>query len=190
MAGRCEGATMATVPDPRHGVLDTLLFIDGHPVELDAHLERLNASFAELFPEGETSDLADLIRSEARDILRGSLRATVAPNGDALRVDIAGRERAIGPFVSLSGRKEPTLRSIPVPGGLGAHKWADRSLLDQAQARLSAGSLPLLLDEDGSVLEASRANVFAVRGGVLFTPPLDGRILPGITRGRVLEIAE
>jgi para-aminobenzoate synthetase/4-amino-4-deoxychorismate lyase len=76
-----------------------------------------------------------------------------------------------------------------VPGGIGEHKWADRSLLDEAQAGLPADSLPLVVDEDGAVLEASRANLFAVRDGALFTAPLDGRILPGITRRRVLELA-
>jgi para-aminobenzoate synthetase/4-amino-4-deoxychorismate lyase len=62
-------------------------------------------------------------------------------------------------------------------------------LLDAAQGKLPAGTLPLIVDEDGAVLEASRANFFAVHDGSLSTPPLDGRILPGITRMRVLEIA-
>ena len=51
------------------------------------------------------------------------------------------------------------------------------------------GALPLIVDADDTVLEASRANLFAVRDGALFTPPLDGRILPGITRMRGVEIA-
>ena len=49
--------------------------------------------------------------------------------------------------------------------------------------------MPLLLGEGGAPLETSRANVFAVRGGTLTTPPLDGRILPGIARARTIEIA-
>lgn len=81
------------------------------------------------------------------------------------------------------------LHSDVCAGGLGAHKWADRSWLGATQIRLPADALPLLTDLDGTVLEASRANVFTVRDGALFTPPLDGRILPGITRARVLEIA-
>jgi len=49
---------------------------------------------------------------------------------------------------------------------------------------------PLLCDLDGLVLEAGRANVFCVeRDGRLLTPPADGRILPGVTRARVLELA-
>jgi len=109
-------------------------------------------------------------------------------------VRIERRGGAPGAFVSLSGRKGAgnavSLRSLRLAGGLGAHKWGDRSLLDAAQAELPAGTLPLIVDEDGAVLEVSRANVFAVHDGALSTPPLDGRILPGITRMRVLEIAD
>jgi para-aminobenzoate synthetase/4-amino-4-deoxychorismate lyase len=40
------------------------------------------------------------------------------------------------------------------------------------------------------VLEASRGNLLLVSDGVVVTPPTDGRILPGVTRGRVLDLAE
>jgi para-aminobenzoate synthetase/4-amino-4-deoxychorismate lyase len=49
--------------------------------------------------------------------------------------------------------------------------------------------VPLLVDIDGSVLEASFANVFVIERGQLVTPPLDGRILPGTTRQVVLDMA-
>ena len=39
------------------------------------------------------------------------------------------------------------------------------------------------------MLETDRANVFAVIGGVLRTPPADGRLLPGVTRAAVLRLA-
>ena len=51
------------------------------------------------------------------------------------------------------------------------------------------GSLTLVLDADEEVLEASRANVFAVEGAVLVTPAADGRILPGVARARAIEAA-
>jgi len=74
------------------------------------------------------------------------------------------------------------LRPVPLPGGLGPHKWRDRRLLEAYEADDPA-AMPLLLDADGRVLEASRASV-VVRApdGTLYTPPADGRILPGITR--------
>ncbi|HUQ00821.1 MAG TPA: aminotransferase class IV, partial [Aeromicrobium sp.] len=46
---------------------------------------------------------------------------------------------------------------------------------------------PLLIDTDGSVLESARANVFVVLDDGVHTPPLDGRILPGTARARIIE---
>jgi len=47
-----------------------------------------------------------------------------------------------------------------------------------------------MCDLDGLVLESWRASVFAVEPGrALVTPPADGRILPGVTRARVVRIA-
>jgi branched-chain amino acid aminotransferase len=46
----------------------------------------------------------------------------------------------------------------------------------------------VLLDREGRIAEAPTANVFAVRGGQLVTPPLD-RVLSGITRDSVLALA-
>jgi branched-chain amino acid aminotransferase len=46
----------------------------------------------------------------------------------------------------------------------------------------------VLLDREGRVAEAPTANVFAVRGGALVTPPTE-RVLAGITRDSVLAVA-
>jgi branched-chain amino acid aminotransferase len=46
----------------------------------------------------------------------------------------------------------------------------------------------VLLDGNGHVAEAPTANVFVVKDGALFTPPLE-RVLAGITRDSVLAIA-
>jgi para-aminobenzoate synthetase/4-amino-4-deoxychorismate lyase len=77
---------------------------------------------------------------------------------------------------------------VTVPGGIGPHKWADRRLLDQAQAELDP-AVPLVLDSDGTPLEGSRSNLFVARDGSLATPPTDGRILPGVARARAIEVA-
>jgi para-aminobenzoate synthetase / 4-amino-4-deoxychorismate lyase len=183
-------------PDPQRGVFETMLVLDGCPVELEAHLARLRASLSTLYPDSIPPPLDVPVErgphglrstgTSGMDAGEGltsiATRITVAPEAlDALGVRIS--------FRRISRDRHPvSLRSLAVPGGLGAHKWADRSLLDEAQARLPANALPLIVDDD-ALLEASRANLFAVRDGALFTPPLDGRILPGITRTRVLEIA-
>jgi para-aminobenzoate synthetase/4-amino-4-deoxychorismate lyase len=68
---------------------------------------------------------------------------------------------------------------------LGPHKWRDRRLLDARPAEPA----PLLLDADHTVLEAAWGNFWLLEGDRLITPPADGRILPGVTRGLLLERA-
>ena len=48
----------------------------------------------------------------------------------------------------------------------------------------------LLLSSNGTISEASSANVFLVRGGKLVTPPLSEDILEGITRDAVIALAQ
>jgi para-aminobenzoate synthetase / 4-amino-4-deoxychorismate lyase len=103
----------------------------------------------------------------------------------AATVRVATVEPAL---VFPSWERAATLAAIVVDGGLGAHKWSDRRMLDQAQSDCGA-ALPLLLDADGTVLEVSRGNVFLVRDGSLVTPVTDGRLLPGVARRRVMEAA-
>ncbi len=47
----------------------------------------------------------------------------------------------------------------------------------------------IALGPEGMVSEGSGQNVFAVEGRTLFTPPIDGTLLPGITRDTVLTLA-
>ncbi len=184
-------------PDPAQGVFETLLVVNGRPLELEAHLARLEASLAELYPSRQPPDLSTIDVPRVRGHYGYSSRGTSGQGRQeeaALRICVTptdDRQLEVSTAVRAVAEQPGTvaLRSLPLPGGLGAHKWMDRSLLAEAQATLPAGALPLIVDENCAALEASRANVFAVRNGSLATPPIDGRILPGVTRMRVLEIA-
>jgi para-aminobenzoate synthetase/4-amino-4-deoxychorismate lyase len=176
-------------PDPRQGVFETLLVAGGRPVEPEAHLARMAASLRELYGGELDPGAAALMRGAAEGLGVGRVRLTAVPRQGG--IDLAAHGEAVDPasVFTLAGRSV-ALRTLLVPGGLGPHKWADRTLLERAEAPLSPPApLPLLVDEDGAVLEASRANVFAVRGGALATPPLDGRILPGTARAALIELA-
>jgi para-aminobenzoate synthetase/4-amino-4-deoxychorismate lyase len=175
-------------PDPEKGVFETMLVIDGRPVELGAHLHRLSSSLATVFGAAPPRRARKAILAAARRVRHGKLRITIAPIGKRrtrMSISTAEIER---PLIFPSAEHAVALRSFAVEGGLGTHKWADRSLLEHAAAS-SAGELPLLLSRDGAVLEASRGSVFLVRDGSLQTPATDGRILPGIARRRVIEVA-
>ncbi|MEP7105955.1 MAG: aminotransferase class IV, partial [Chloroflexota bacterium] len=74
-----------------------------------------------------------------------------------------------------------------LPGGLGAHKWSDRRLVDRSRTEAGTGDV-VLVDQDARMLECGTANVFVVLDGEVVTPPLDGRILPGVVRAHVLDL--
>jgi para-aminobenzoate synthetase / 4-amino-4-deoxychorismate lyase len=172
------------LPEPDRGVFETMLVLRGAPVELDAHLARMGASLTELFGLPVPSEAADLVFDAARDTELGRLRLDVSPQ-DGPGVRVADVDEAL---VFPSFERAVELVAVAVPGGIGAHKWADRRLLEQAEHEAGDG-VPLVVDADGKLLEGSRGSLFLVSGEALFTPPDDGRLLPGITRARVIEIA-
>jgi para-aminobenzoate synthetase/4-amino-4-deoxychorismate lyase len=171
-------------PRAAMGVFTSLRVAAGYVADLDEHLARLEASTLRLYSKRLPAQLrADLAACLAQRP-SGRLRITARPVGGPLQVTIE-----VVPEKSVT--RTATLRPVIVPGGLGPHKWKDRRLL----AALSAGpgGVPseqlLLVDANGDVLETDRGNVFAVIDGILHTPPLDGRLLPGITRAAILRLA-
>ena len=178
-APRRLGARPVRRPDPRAGVFETLrVEVDG-PVELGRHLARLQASVGELYrqplPPGLAAELAEL---------RGPGRLRVS-----LRPRSRGPLEAVVELMPLPASRPPVaLARVAVAGGLGSHKWCDRRLIDALAASV-APAQPLICDLDGNLLEAARANLFVVGAdGVLVTPPVAGRLLPGVTRARVLAL--
>jgi para-aminobenzoate synthetase/4-amino-4-deoxychorismate lyase len=164
-------------PDRAQGVFETMLVRSGRAHSLQRHLERLTHSVAALYgtrlPAGLHRSLSDIAAG-----LTGEHR---------LRVDaVPGREVAVTTQLVAPGHRAPvTLEPLVVPGGLGPHKWRDRRLLDARPA----DPAPLLVDTDATVLEAAWGNVWLLEGDRLITPPADGRILPGVTRALLLELA-
>jgi branched-chain amino acid aminotransferase len=63
------------------------------------------------------------------------------------------------------------------------------SALAKLEARQQAADEALLLNQRGHIAEAAVANVFALRGRVLATPPASDGCLEGINRGAVMELA-
>jgi para-aminobenzoate synthetase/4-amino-4-deoxychorismate lyase len=193
------GIPQALRPRAAMGVFTSLRVSAGCVTDLDEHLARLEASTLALYgkrlPGQLRADLAAcLVRRPS-----GRLRINARPVGGPIQVMIE-----VVPEASVT--RTATLRPVVVPGGLGQHKWKDRRLLaalsagpaSAGQAGAGSGSAGpdagrgeqlLLVDADGDVLETDRGNVFAVIGGILHTPPLDGRLLPGVTRAVVLRLA-
>jgi para-aminobenzoate synthetase component I len=169
-------------PDRSHGIFETLLVVDGEPVELDAHLARLARSLEAVYSQALPTLVEEELRRAAQDLDLGRLRITLAPGEDGPRLDLLAGGVESGAVFPVRG---VNLRTHPISGGLGPHKWAHRPGIN----RPAPGEAGALITDEGEVLEAGWANVFAVHRGTLFTPPLDGRLLPGTTRAAVLELA-
>lgn len=178
-------------PDPDGGVFTTMLVVDGAPREQDAHLARLRASVEQLYGLRLPDDAFQDALAQARGHRLARLRLAVAPAPAGAAPRIAATVTPLDRSAVLPGPGGAVeLRTQPVAGWRGAHKWNDRRLLEQLEAQ-TAPALPLLVDAaTRHVLESSRANVFGLTAaGDLLTPPLDGRVLPGVTRSAVLELA-
>jgi branched-chain amino acid aminotransferase len=64
------------------------------------------------------------------------------------------------------------------------------SMLATTEARRGGYDEAILLTDDGYVADGPGENVFAIKDGVIRTPPLSTSILPGITRDSVIQIAQ
>lgn len=58
------------------------------------------------------------------------------------------------------------------------------------QTAIDEGAAEALLVRDGEVTEGAASNVFIVIDGVIKTPPKGARLLPGITRDLIVELAQ
>jgi para-aminobenzoate synthetase / 4-amino-4-deoxychorismate lyase len=168
-------------PDPSLGVFETLRVRGGRVQALEAHLERLAGSVSELYELGLPAELPSRIQAHSA-ILEGEhrLRVDVVPDAGTLRVKYEASP------LHPPGTQQWMCRPVLAPGGLGRHKWCDRRPL----ARMGDGDpVALLVDRNGDVLEAAWANFWLLEEDSLLTPPTDGRLLPGVTRALVLELA-
>jgi branched-chain amino acid aminotransferase len=183
------------------GVFEALRVYGGVPFAWTRHLDRLCVS-----AEGIGLDLPDIteLRSaadavlQANDLAEARLRITVtggiAPPG-------SGRGDAAPTVFLLAFPIEPaapTVDIVVVPwtrnehgalAGLKTISYASNvRALAYAHAR-DAGEA-IFANTQGNLCEATGSNVFAVRDGVLTTPPATAGCLLGVTRALVLELAQ
>jgi len=126
--------------------------------------------------------------------LRGYGEIGVNPTGSPIDVFIAnfpwgkyvaGGHGGADVCVSSWNRLAPN--TMPSLAKAGANYM--NSQLIRMEADINGYSEGIALDVNGLVSEGSGENVFLVRNGVLYTPPLANSALSGITRDSVLTIA-
>jgi len=163
-------------PDLAQGVLETVLVRDRRAVDLGRHLERMAASArAALDRELPSTTRA---QAEAAAVLSRS-------GASRLRLALGADGRLEVETHPAPPARDLRLRPVVLAGGLGAHKLVDRTPWEDYER---GGDAALICDLDGAALEASSANLWALIGRRLVTPPADGRILDGLVRRRLLDL--
>jgi branched-subunit amino acid aminotransferase/4-amino-4-deoxychorismate lyase len=175
------------------GLFDTVRVYGGVPFRLSTHIERLREGCRGLaLPVPDAAALAAAVAEylDACGAVEARLRLVVTPGppgGPATTALLA--QPAIRP-------ESPAVCVVAPPRlmleGMGAHKLLARVEYRVARdaAEAAGADEALLTTPGGHLLEGTRSNVFLVRDGTLCTPPADGSILVGVTRGVMLELAE
>lgn len=181
------------------GVYEVVRVYSGRPFRMERHLDRLERSLAGLeipLPEPRVR-IEEVCRRLTAKLREGSLYLQVTRG-------VAPRSHA------FPARARPTFLayvrpSPPIPPGqrlkvlsLRDERWGrcdlkTLNLLPNVLARqraLRAGcDEALFVREDGVVTEGASSNAFMVRCGAIFTHPPGPRILGGVTREAVIQLA-
>src|SRR3989475_198736 len=163
---------------PGYGLIETIRVRDGRIPLLQRHLARLARSLAELRLPKPSQDVALLVRP-------------FAGTGDAvLRVEVRDG-RASVTVRELPPLDPPAVITASEPHHPYPHKTTERDCFVDAaeQAEVGEADDALLLTPEGWVAEGTVWNLYWWEGGHLCTPAADVGILPGIGRGRGLELA-
>ena len=190
------------------GVYEVIRIYNGKPFALDKHLARLERSAAgiEIPLPLKPAALADEIKRflPSADVGEGmiylQLTRGVAPRNH-LFPQITGQAK-VEPTLLFYARPLPALPPVDqVPGvkllAMPDDRWQrcwikSIALLANVLAKnaaVAAGFDEAVYIDNGIVTECSASNLFAVIGGALVTHPIGPKVLPGITRLVILELA-
>jgi len=178
---------------------------DGRFIALDRHLARLQRGLDALRIGFEASTLVPVhhelierngLAAAPRSSVYVHVTRGVAPRSHAFPLEAT-------PTVLVRAQQIPAPSAAVLESGTRAITQPDirwgrvdvkttgllANVLAQ-QAAIDAGADDVVLHRDGVVTEGSHTNVLAVVDGSIVTAPADHRILTGVTRNIVLELAE
>jgi len=183
--GQPSGAAVFRLPEHMQRLIDSAKI---YRMTLPYSLDELCAAVVDVI---ENNGVAPCyIRPIA---LRGYGEIGVNPKGSPIDVFIAnfpwGKyvEGHGGADVCISSWNRLAPNTMPGLAKAGANYM--NSQLIRMEADINGYAEGIALDVNGLVSEGSGENVFLVRNGVLYTPPLSNSALSGITRDSVLTIA-
>ena len=190
--GMILAAADATIPATDEGLLrgdgvfEVIRVYGGRAYALEAHLQRLQRSAANL-------RLAIDVESVRADAERLLARAGTAPGHDMLRIVLTrGGRRLLLTEPVPPTRDRIRLASITysptrVLDGVKSLSYG-ANILASRLARERGFDDALLVTPHGRVLEAPTSTIFWIKRGSILTPPLADHILASITRATIIEL--
>ncbi len=191
------------------GVFEGLRAYGGKVFRLEQHVERLYDSAKAIWltipltPQEMADAINDTVR--ANDLADGYVRAIVTRGAGSLGLDPNKCSHPqviiIADVISLYPAElyEKGLAIVTVsvqrtnPAALNP-RIKSLNYLNNILAKievLQAGCIEaLMLNHKGEIAECTGDNIFLVRKGILYTPPIDAGILEGVTRDAVIELAQ
>lgn len=186
------------------GVYEVIPVYSGNLFCLERHVARLQNSLAEIHLGDAVADVdwtqllveaversGDTLASLYIQVTRGtdSLRSFVYPEIPTPTIFIM-----VNPAPNLARTEIVPIKLV----SLEDFRWDQGhiktiSLIAAGMLKnraMAAGANDAVLVKNGEVTEATSANLFAVIGGVLVTPPKSTKLLHGITRDVVVELAQ
>lgn len=176
------------------GVYEVIRVIDGVPLFLEKHIERFKYS-ADLLGYSLKANSDYLIRSihylvKLNNCKNGNIKVVINSIDNAMQYNYFFFIKSSYPSLNQIMEGVPTIlfsaeRSNPNTKSLNLYF---REKINEELLRTSSYEA-LLVDKNGYITEGSKSNVFLVRDKTLYTPPTYN-VLPGITRGSIIEICQ
>lgn len=187
------------------GFFETILLREGQPVWFTEHWARLQATadwaFLTIPFSAESIFEAILQLAQRTNRVDGVARITVSrgKGGRGLGLPVAGIPM-LAVTISALPNAFPSegifLTIASEPRSTGGREWSHKamhflsSVREMEIARQKGAHDALWVSSQGEVLESTMANVFWVKNEVLYTPPANGSILPGIARAKLMAWAQ
>lgn len=187
------------------GLFETLRVRNGKPFRWSQHMERLQhgADFLKINLPFAPAALRDFAaRLVAKNKMPDALLRLALSRGVGVRgylphgANSPTLVMSLHPVPKVDAQNPPRWKLVtssfrlPANDPLAAFKTASKlpQILARAEADAGGADEALLLNPAGRVVEGTAGNLFWVSQGTVCTPSLTAGILPGVTRGVVLEI--
>ena len=190
-----------------YGLFETMRSYGGRVFYLDRHIARLADSAAvlgireALEPEKLEDGVLMTLKANGQEDARIRLTVTAGKGSRGIGLPSTGNLTAVISVEKLALPSAETyakglrarIAGVRRNGGSPLCRMKTlgylETMLAHAEALAAGCDEAILLNTDGYVAECSASNIFVVEEGSLITPPADAGILPGITRGIIIDLA-